>query len=83
MRIIEIILKLAFLVLSLYIIATGQVFSHIAVILAYVCFLLGIVLIFNKHTSYGSWGNAKKDFVMRRIEGVILIVAALVVFIHS
>lgn len=83
MRIIEIILKLAFLALSVYIIVTGQIFTHIAVILAYVCLLLGICLIFNKNSSYGSWGNSKKDYVMRRIEGAILILAALAVFIHS
>ena len=86
MKIIEIILKLAFLALAIYVIATGQVFGHWFMALVYVGFALGLVLIFNKHESYGypaGYPKIKRVYLMRRIEGAILVVGALVVFLHS
>ncbi|MDE2188104.1 MAG: hypothetical protein KGJ35_00040 [Patescibacteria group bacterium] len=86
MKIIEIILKLTFLVLAIYVIATGQVFGQWFMWLVYTAFILGIVLIFNKHESYGyptNYPKMNRVFLIRRIEGVILVAGALVVFLHS
>jgi len=86
MQIIEIILKLAFLALSIYFIATGQIFNHWFMILVYVGLILGLVLIFNKHESYGypkNYPKMNRVYLMRRIEGAILIIGALIVFLHS
>jgi len=86
MKIIEIILKLAFLTLSIYFISTGQIFNHWFMILVYVGLVLGLVLIFNKHESYGypkDYPKMNRVYLMRRIEGVILVIGALIVFLHS
>jgi len=86
MRTIEIILKLTFLALSIYVIATGQVFGHWFMALVYVGLVLGLVLIFNKHESYGypaGYPKMNRVYFTRRLEGVLLVVAALLVFLHS
>ena len=74
------------LALSIFVIVTRQVFGEAFMILMYICFVLGLVLIFNKKQSYNypaNYPKIKNVFIMRRIEGVILILAALVVFFHS
>ena len=86
MRIIEIILKLAFLVLAIFVIATQQVFGQWFMWLVYVGFLLGLILIFNKKESYGypaDYPKMSRVYLMRRIEGALLIAGALVIFLHS
>ena len=77
MKYIEIILKLAFLVLSIILIITRAVTSPWFCGLLIVSAILGLVLIFNKKTSYGSWGCGRKDYVMRRVEGILLVFAAI------
>jgi len=76
MRYFEILLKLAFLALSICLLITQATTSLLFCALLVVSVLLGFILIINKKTSYGSWGSDNKDYVMRRVEGVILIVAA-------
>jgi hypothetical protein len=86
MKTFEIILKLAFLALSIIVIATGQVFGHWFIALVYVGLVLGLVLIFNKHESYGypkNYPKMNRVYWIRRIEGTILIIGALIVFLHS
>lgn len=86
MRAIEIILKLAFFALAAYVIATQHVFGRAFMWLVYVGFALGVVLIFNKKQSYrypADHPKLRQVFMLRRIEGIILVLAALVVFFHS
>lgn len=86
MKYLEILLKLAFLALSIYVIATRQVFGDAFMILAYVALILGVVLIFNKKQSYdypANYPKIKNVFAMRKIEGIILVLSALVVLFHS
>lgn len=87
MKYLEIFLKLAFLVLSVYVIVSKNVFSHWFMTLLVVSLLLGITLIFNKKQSYNyptNWPKLSRVFLLRRIEGVILVVCsvAMLVFIH-
>ncbi len=86
MRTIEIILKLAFLALAIYVIAAGQVFTHWLVWLMDVGLVLGLVLIFNKKESYGypkDYPKINRIYMIRRIEGALLILATLIVYLHS
>jgi hypothetical protein len=86
MKYFEIILKIAFLALAIYVIATRQVFGEAFMILTYIAFILGVVLIFNKKQSYNypaNYPKIKNVFMMRRIEGIILVLCALVIFLHS
>ncbi len=86
MKYLEIILKLAFLALAIFVIVTRQVFGEAFMILTYVTFILGLVLIFNKKQSYNypaNYPKIKNVFMMRRIEGIILVLSALVIFFHS
>ena len=86
MKIIEIILKLTFLALSIVVIATGQVFGHWFMALVYVGLVLGLVLIFNMHESYGypkNYPKMNRVYLIRRIEGALLVIGALIVFLHS
>lgn len=87
MKYLEIFLKLAFLVLSIYIIVSKNVFSHWFMALLIAALLLGITLIFNKNMSYNypaNWPRLKGVYLTRRIEGVLLVVVsvAMLVFIH-
>lgn len=87
MKYLEIILKLAFLVLSVYVIISKNVMSHWFIALLVVALLLGITLIFNKKQSYNyptNWPKLNRVFLIRRIEGALLIVCsvAMLVFIH-
>ncbi len=80
MKYIEILLKLAFLVLAVIVLVTKAVPSVSFDILLVVCIFLGLVLLFNKQSSYG-FPQAKKDFVMRRIEGVLLMAFSIISYI--
>ncbi|MEI8249445.1 MAG: hypothetical protein WCG07_03045 [Candidatus Taylorbacteria bacterium] len=76
MRSLEITLKICFLILSVFILVTNNVLNSGLLALLLVSFILGIVLIINKkHPSYRH-ARAKSDFIMRKIEGVALIVFA-------
>ena len=78
MRYIEIILKLAFLGLSIFLMVYRSTVSVPVInIFLLICIFLGIVLLFNKDASY-HFKQTKKDLMMRRFEGGILIVFAIV-----
>ncbi len=68
----EITLKVGFILLALALIITGQVNSMGLMIFLLVSFALGGVLIFNKDSSY-SHKHTKKEFKIRKLEGVILV----------
>lgn len=87
MKYLEILLKLAFLALSIYIIVSKNVMSHWFMSLLIVALILGITLIFNKKQSYNyptNWPKLNRVFLIRRIEGVLLVICSIVmlVFIH-
>ncbi len=72
MKIFEIILKLLFVIGSAYSIKAEEVSTSCLLAYLSICFVLGVVLIFNKKQSYG-YKLEKREVVMRRIEGIILI----------
>lgn len=76
MKKIEITLKVGFILLALALIITGQVNTMGLMIFLVVSFVLGGILIINKDSSY-SHKHTKKEWVMRRIEGVLLVVFSL------
>ena len=87
MKYLEILLKLAFLILSVYIIVSKNVMSHWFLALLVVALLLGITLIFNKKQSYNypsNWPKLNRVFLLRRIEGILLVAVSLytLIFIH-
>lgn len=85
MRIIEIILKLAFLALAIVLFATSNFASAWLTAFLIVSLVLGIVLIFNKKESYrypANYPRMKSVYIMRRIEGVILIAFSIAFFIY-
>ena len=74
MRSLEITLKICFLVLSVLILVTNNVLNFGLWALLVISFALGVMLIINKkHPSY-KHARAKSDFIMRKIEGIALIV---------
>ena len=77
MRPLEITLKFCFLILSIVLIATSNVISLGFWSFLVISFALGIVLMINRKPSYKK-ANAKSDFKIRRVEGVVLIIFALV-----
>jgi|GEM_PF-2387883 len=79
MKEIEILLKIAFLALSVTFIIAQSVFSPLFDLLLVVCIVLGLVLLFNHHVGYHHWKPKKKDLTYRHIEGGILIIFAAVV----
>ena len=82
MRILEIILKLAFLVGAIFLIVTQEAKGQIFSLFLLVCVLLGITLIFNKRESYWypkNYPKMKGVYLTRRIEGGLLIIFALIV----
>ncbi len=79
MKIIEIILKVVFLGESIYAIKSEQVSHPFLISYLVTCLVLGIVLIFNKKQSYG-YELEKREVVMRRIEGIILIAFSIMTF---
>ena len=89
MKYFEIILKILFLVISVSLIMTLMTQpSHTSEIASSIFFLLfslisltlGSVLIFNKQSSYGLCNS--KDYLIRRIEGVLLICCGVVPMIY-
>lgn len=79
MKIFEIILKLLFLGGSIYSIKSESVPLSFLIIYLSLCLVLGIVLMFNKKQSYG-YELSKREIVIRRIEGVLLVVFSFFVF---
>lgn len=72
MKYIETILKLAFLVGGIYVIATSNMYSYCFLVFLIICMFLGITLVFNKEASY-NFKQTKRDLTIRKIEGVILL----------
>ena len=88
MRIIEIILKAMFLIGGIALIWSNSLIGTVwSCIFLAVCILLGVVLIFNKkHPSYTYPANYRYNnrvIAMRRVEGVILIIFAVVMLIYG
>ena len=79
MRIFEIILKLLFLLGSIYSIKSEIVSTPFLITFLIVCLVLGIVLIFNKDSSY-NYPQTKRDLIIRKIEGGLLIIFSLSVY---
>jgi uncharacterized membrane protein len=78
MRIFETILKLLFLFGSIYSIKSETVNTPFLLTFLLVCLTLGIVLIFNKQSSY-NYPQTKKDLIIRKIEGSLLVLFSLFV----
>lgn len=79
MKYFEILLKLLFLGGSIYSIKVETVPYPFLVTYIIVCLVLGVVLIFNKKQSYG-YELAKREVIMRRVEGVLLVTFSIFVF---
>ncbi len=77
MRYIEIILKLAFLGLSIFFLVTQTVVSPLFDLFLIVCIVLGLVLLLNKHASY-NFRQSKKDLKLRQVEGGVMILFAVI-----
>jgi len=75
MKEVEIILKLAFLALSVTFIIAQSIYSPLFDLLLVVCIVLGLVLLFNHHTHY-KFKKGSKDLTYRHIEGGLLIIFA-------
>ncbi len=80
MRYFETILKLLFLGGAVLLMITGSIGSRHVLFFLAISALLGIVLIFNKDASY-HFTQTKKDLLLRRIEGAVLICAAICGFL--
>lgn len=81
MKYFEILLKIIFAALAIFLVITGNITSMWFCLFLLISFILGIVLIFNKKESY-SYKNPKKGvFVTRRIEGVLLIIFSVAIFV--
>ena len=78
MKEIEILLKIAFLALSVTFIIAQSIYSPLFDLLLIVCIVLGLVLMFNHHVGY-KIKKGSKDLTYRHIEGGILILFAAVV----
>ena len=78
MRFLESILKLLFVIGAVYFLATNLFWSTLFVIFLVTCFLLGLVLIFNKKASY-RFKQSRNDFTMRKVEGVLLVLFAVII----
>lgn len=79
MRIFEIILKILFLLGSVYAFKVEVVSTSLLICYVVVCFVLGFVLIFNKNDSY-NYPKTNRDWLQRRIEGGLLIIFSLFIF---
>jgi hypothetical protein len=85
MRLFEIILKFLFALISIYLLVASKVVGSDVTVLALfvtvpyllISLLLGLVLVFNKKSSY-NYSHSKKDYLIRRIEGTLLIIFAIV-----
>jgi hypothetical protein len=85
MKYIEIILKLAFLLLAIVLFVTKAFISPWFFAFLVVSFVLGIVLLFNKHESYGypvGYPKMNRVYLIRRIEGALLILFSVVILIY-
>jgi len=80
MRHFELFLKVLFLIGSLYAIKSEIVSPPFLIGYLLVCFILGVVLICNKHASY-NFKQTKKDLIMRRIEGGLLVLFSMFVYV--
>ena len=79
MRYLEIILKLAFVVTAIFVGVNYSVHTSDILIFLAISFLLGIILLFNKKQSYG-YTLEKREIVIRRIEGVLLVLFSIILF---
>lgn len=85
MRYIEIILKLAFLALAIVLFATSIFTSTWLTPFLAVSLVLGIVLFFNKHESYGypaGYSKMNRVYLMRKVEGILLVAFSVIMFIY-
>lgn len=82
MRKLEIALKFCFVALAAALIWTRNIYDIGFITFLFVGLILGVVLIISKHPSYKR-ANKKRDFMMRRIEGALLIasIAAVIPFL--
>jgi hypothetical protein len=76
MRYFEIVLKVAFLAGAVHLLLTNPVRTCYMVAFLILSAILGAVLIFNKKASY-HYKQTKRDYMIRRIEGVFLVLFAL------
>lgn len=77
MRYIEILLKLAFLILGLFLIFTKDLGNACLSLFLIVSILLGVVLMLNKNMSYrypAKFKHFDRLILIRRVEGALLIV---------
>jgi hypothetical protein len=84
MKYIEIILKLAFLLLAIVLFVTKAFISPWLFAFLVVSFVLGIILFFNKHESYGYPANYPRMsgvYLTRKIEGVLLVAFSIIFFV--
>ncbi len=80
MRYFEIILKLAFVVSAGILMYTKTIPSAWFCTFLIVSLILGVTLIFNKQASY-NFPQSKRDLIIRRIEGGLLVVFVLVSYV--
>ncbi len=78
MKYFEIALKLGFLANAVYLFMIRDVTSLWFYLILFVSLALGLVLIFNKDSSY-NYTQTKKDYSMRRIEGGTLIAFSIII----
>ncbi len=82
MRNFEIILKIAFLAGSIVFLFTKDFNSVGFLIFLIVCAVLGCVLVVNKDSSY-HYPQTPRDLVIRKIEGILLVVFSIITFIYA
>jgi hypothetical protein len=80
----EIILKITFLIAVIRLFFTHDFWSYKFEAFLGLCVVLGLVLVFNKRESYGypaGYPRMKNVYLTRRIEGVLLVLFAIVMFV--
>ncbi len=80
MKYFEITLKILFLLGSIYSIKAETVPYPFLLSYLLICMILGIVLFFNKKQSYG-YELSKREIVIRKIEGVLLVAFSVFVYL--
>lgn len=80
MKYFEITLKILFLLGSIYSIKAETVPYPFLLPYLLICMILGIVLFFNKKQSYG-YELSKREIVIRKIEGILLVAFSVFVFL--
>lgn len=78
MKYFEIVLKLGFLANAVYLFMIKDVTSLWFYLILFVSLTLGLVLIFNKDSSY-NYKQTNKDYSMRRIEGGTLVAFSIII----